>query len=93
MLTSGYQLSELSKSRSDGQKDKDSERFGGDQLDQKPGAIRPADEPNTMEDVDDEYRNTYGRGLKPYLFWLRNAGIFHISVALVIMTVVPYKRY
>lgn len=85
VLSSGYQLSELSKPRTSGHPDKEKgvQESDVEQPNQKAIGARVVDEHDAMDDVDDEYKNSYGKGLKPYKFWLRNAGVLNATMSMV----------
>lgn len=86
VLDSGYQLSELSKSQTGHSARKnelqDKSKHVG-QTKEGTGTNNNANEYDPLQDVDEEYRATYGKGFKPYAFWLRNSAPLNIAITMV----------
>lgn len=87
VLNSGYQLSELSKSQtrqSENENEAQKQSTHGGRPKENADKTQNKHEYDPLQDVDEEYKTAYGKGFKPYAFWIRNAEALSIVAAMVI---------
>lgn len=89
---SGYKLSDLSKTIE--KSEKSIQKKGEAILEAKKAddGKKIMDETDAVDEVDEESKNPYLRGLKPYKFWFGNAGYLYTVFALTVFIVWPMTR-